>query len=305
MDNVTVFDMNMVLDLLPNAIFIKDENLRFVFVNNAYEKMFGARREDVLGKSVLEVTYLPEEERKMYQADDLATLENQAFKHYIFSYRFADGKMHTCLHWSGGFTDANNARGFLGVIVDITEQSRTIGTLRSQLNSMLNRVRLADERSLKDSLTQLRTRKYLDLVLNKYAKVEKRPFCCVMLDVDRFKDINDTFGHLAGDSVLREVGAAIRQCAHRDDIICRYGGDEFVVLLPDCGIRNAVPTAERIRCTVAAKVFRPDGKPVSVSLGCSEHSGNGDGLLTLHEADKALYAAKQAGRNRVCAGLVW
>ena len=135
MDNVTVFDMNMVLDLLPNAIFIKDENLRFVFVNNAYEKMFGVQREDVLGKSVLEVTYLPEEERKMYQADDLATLENQAFKHYIFSYRFADGKMHTCLHWSGGFTDANNARGFLVVIVDITEQSRTIGTLRSQLTS--------------------------------------------------------------------------------------------------------------------------------------------------------------------------
>lgn len=305
MNTVTAVDMNMVLDLLPNAIFIKDENLRFVFVNKAYEKMFGVQREDVLGKSVLEVTYLPEEERKMYQADDLATLEAQAFKHYIFSYRFADGKMHTCLHWSGGFTDANSARGFLGVIVDITEQSRTIGTLRSQLNSMLNRVRLADERSLKDSLTQLWTRKYLDLVLDRYAKVEKRPFCCVMLDVDRFKDINDTFGHLAGDSVLREVGAAIRQCAHRDDIICRYGGDEFVILLPNRGLKNAVPTAEKIRNAVAANVFRPDGKPVSVSLGCSEHSGHGDGLLTLHEADKALYAAKQAGRNRVCAGLEW
>ncbi|SCM72879.1 diguanylate cyclase [Desulfovibrio sp. 86] len=305
MDNVTVFDMSMVLDLLPNAIFIKDENLRFVFVNTAYEKMFGAQREDVLGKSVLEVAYLPEEERKMYQADDLATLETQVFKHYISSYRFADGKMHTCLHWSGGFTGANNVRGFLGVIVDITEQSRTIGTLRSQLNSMLNRVRLADERSLKDSLTQLRTRKYLDLVLDRYAKVEKRPFCCVMLDVDRFKDINDTFGHLAGDSVLREVGAAIRQCAHRDDIICRYGGDEFVILLPNRGLKNAVPTAEKIRNAVAANVFRPDGKPVSVSLGCSEHSGHGDGLQTLHEADKALYAAKQAGRNRVCAGLEW
>lgn len=305
MDNFTLFDMNMVLDMLPNAIFLKDENLRFVFVNKAYEKMFGVQREDVLGKSVLEVTYLPEEERKMYQADDLATLETQAFKHYIFSYRFADGKMHTCLHWSGGFTDKNNVRGFLGVIVDITEQSHTIGMLRSQLNSMLDRVRLADESSMKDSLTQLQTRKYLDLVLDRFARVEKRPFCCVMLDVDRFKDINDTFGHLAGDSVLREVGAAIRQCARSSDILCRYGGDEFVVLLPNCGLNNAVPIAEKIRGAVAATVSRPDGKPVSVSLGCSEHNGRGDGLQTLHEADKALYAAKQAGRNRVCAALLW
>lgn len=304
MDAFTQFDMDIVLDLLPNAIFIKDENLRFVFANKAYEKMFGVRREEIMGKSVLELPYLPEEERKMYQADDLATLESQEFNHHIFSYRFADGKMHTCLHWSGGFTDANSVRGFLGVIVDITEQSRTIGALRSQLNSMADRVRLADERSLKDSLTQLQTRKYLDRVLDRFAKVEKRPFCCVMLDVDRFKDINDTFGHLAGDNVLRDVGAAIRQCARSSDIICRYGGDEFVVLLPNCGINNAVPTAEKIRGAVSGTVFRPDGKPVSVSLGCSEHNGRGDGLQTLHEADKALYAAKQAGRNRVCAALL-
>ena len=300
MDNLNVFDLNMVLDMLPNAIFLKDENLHFVFVNKAYEIMFGVDRKNILGKSVLYMVHLPEEERAMYQADDMATLDKQEFNHHIFSYRFADGKMHTCLHWSGGFTDENNVRGYLGVIVDITEQSRTIGTLRSQLNSMVTKVRQADESSLTDSLTRLQTRKYLDIVLDKYAKVEKRHFCCIMLDVDRFKDINDTFGHLAGDSVLKEVGAAIRQCARSNDIICRYGGDEFVVLLPNCPLKKAVAAAERIRGAVVEMVVRPDGKPVSVSAGCSEHDGRGDGMRTLHEADKALYAAKQAGRNHVC-----
>ncbi|MDD4701299.1 MAG: sensor domain-containing diguanylate cyclase [Desulfovibrio sp.] len=299
MSNFNAFNLNMVLDMLPNAIFLKNENLQYVFVNKAYEKMFGVGRREILGKTVLEMGHLPQE-RNMYQADDMETLNNQTFSHHIFSYKFADGKMHSCLHWSGGFTDENDMRGYLGVIVDITEQSRTIGVLRSQLKSLVTKVKLADESSLTDSLTQLRTRKYQDLVLDKYAREEKRPFCCIMLDVDRFKDINDTFGHLAGDSVLKEVGAAIRHCARTNDIVCRYGGDEFVVLLPNCTLKRASAAAERIRRTVEDRVVRPDGKPVSVSLGCSEHDGRGDGLRTLHEADKALYSAKQAGRNHVC-----
>jgi diguanylate cyclase (GGDEF)-like protein len=124
------------------------------------------------------------------------------------------------------------------------------------------------------------------------------PLSCVMVDVDHFKAINDTHGHSTGDVVLKQVAATLRDTVRKGDLVCRYGGEEFCVLLVDLSIDDAVQAAERLRTAIADR--RPARRSITASLGVS---AAGLGATTLHElldqADKALYVAKRTGRNRV------
>ena len=135
------------------------------------------------------------------------------------------------------------------------------------------------------------------------ARVERygHAYCVALFDVDHFKDYNDAEGHLHGDDVLRHVAGALRDAARGGDAVYRYGGEEFVVLLPEQTLDGAAKAAERLRATVEALALpHPRGGVVTVSAGVS---GLGDGGCTpdavFEAADQALYAAKAAGRNRV------
>jgi diguanylate cyclase (GGDEF)-like protein len=120
-----------------------------------------------------------------------------------------------------------------------------------------------------------------------------------MLDIDQFKLVNDSFGHKTGDGVLAEVAAILKQCSRKRDLACRYGGEEFVVLLPGAKLFSAMRVAERIRHGVHENIRTPDGKPVTISAGCSEHIRGESGVATVQRADTALYESKESGRNRV------
>lgn len=129
------------------------------------------------------------------------------------------------------------------------------------------------------------------------------PISVLMIDIDHFKQINDTRGHAAGDSVLRELGERLRTTLRGLDAVCRYGGEEFVVLLPRTGAQTAAQIAERIRKTVRA-ISRPEGDPpVTVSIGAATTDTDDGASYEINElirrADSALYAAKAAGRDRV------
>jgi len=130
-----------------------------------------------------------------------------------------------------------------------------------------------------------------------------RPIAAIMLDIDDFKRFNDSFGHEAGDLVLRELAGALRRFARKSDVACRYGGEEFLVLLPECPFDAARCKAEQLREEVAKLELRYDDQPlgpVSVSLGVAafpDHAKESEQLLRC--ADEALYLAKQTGRNRV------
>lgn len=135
------------------------------------------------------------------------------------------------------------------------------------------------------------------------ARVERygHAYCVAMFDVDHFKDYNDSEGHLHGDDVLRHVAAALRDAVRGGDAVYRYGGEEFVVLLPEQTLESAATAADRLRATVEALALpHPRGGVVTVSAGVA---GLGDGACSpealFEMADKALYAAKEAGRNRV------
>jgi diguanylate cyclase (GGDEF)-like protein len=125
---------------------------------------------------------------------------------------------------------------------------------------------------------------------------------CIMLDLDHFKRVNDTKGHLAGDMVLRGVAQRLKDSVRPYDVIGRYGGEEFVVLLPDTNLEQSLVVAERIRNAIGSVLFDLEGDqiPVTGSLGVSCSNENDQGLNdVLKRADEGLYMAKEAGRNRV------
>jgi diguanylate cyclase (GGDEF)-like protein len=124
------------------------------------------------------------------------------------------------------------------------------------------------------------------------------PLSCVMVDVDHFKAINDTYGHSTGDQVLQQVAEALKATVRGVDLVCRYGGEEFCVLLPHTDAQDAFEAAERFRQAIAARPLT--GIPVTASFGTSSiFLGARELHDLLDQADKALYAAKRAGRNRV------
>ena len=168
---------------------------------------------------------------------------------------------------------------------------------------------------LTDALTGVYNRRYMDRRLaEEIARARRQSYriSCMYIDIDHFKKVNDRFGHLAGDDVLREVAARIKAELRISDALGRFGGEEFVVLLIDADLANTAMVAERIRASVAGTPFMlPDGKEldVTVSIGVTtledfERNNLLEQVATqlVAQADHALYLAKEGGRNRVVTG---
>jgi len=134
---------------------------------------------------------------------------------------------------------------------------------------------------------------------------ERRPLALILVDLDHFKLVNDTHGHLAGDAVLREAARRMKHACRRYDAIGRYGGEEFLAVVPGCDLQACQAQAERLRAAMGSDPFLADGIsfPVTCSIGVSwrEHPLPSQMDAFIHEADEALYAAKDRGRNRVAA----
>ena len=157
-----------------------------------------------------------------------------------------------------------------------------------------------------DELTGLYNRRYFErhlaIMLTK-AREQDRDMAVMLIDMDFFKQVNDTYGHDIGDAVLREFALRLRRNIRGVDLACRYGGEEFVVLMPDTDFRQAEGVAERVRMAVAERSFdigAHRGLTVTVSVGLALNEGNTDTPdVILKRADIALYRAKREGRNRV------
>lgn len=161
-----------------------------------------------------------------------------------------------------------------------------------------------------DALTNLNNRRQFELRLNQEIATTKRqntPLCAMMIDIDFFKKVNDTYGHASGDAVLRGVASIIKQVLRESDIPSRYGGEEFAILLPYTKIEEAMIVGERLRSTVENTPIILDSENidsesinVTISMGIAEFNPTETGEELFARADKALYDAKESGRNRVC-----
>jgi diguanylate cyclase len=190
-------------------------------------------------------------------------------------------------------------------------ESRMVRTLAEHLALAVANLKLRESlrvQSIRDPLTDLYNRRYmeesLDRELRRTARREQ-PLAVLMIDVDHFKKFNDSFGHEAGDVLLRELARLFRAQLRADDIACRYGGEEFMLILPEANLASAVERAERLCRIVNDSDFQYRGRPLpkfTVSIGvacCPQHGVAREALL--QTADRALYRAKEEGRNRVIA----
>jgi two-component system cell cycle response regulator len=190
---------------------------------------------------------------------------------------------------------------------ELVARVRTQVRRRRFSDTLRGAVQASMELAITDGLTGLHNRRYLDSHLGalfREATLRNRPVAALMLDIDRFKTINDTFGHEAGDEVLKAFADRVRTHTRGIDIVARYGGEEIVIILPDAEAEGAYGIAERIRERIEAVPFaiQRDTRTVSVtvSIGVSwRRPGDADPADMLKRADVALYRAKSAGRNRV------
>ncbi|MEX1057205.1 MAG: diguanylate cyclase [Natronospirillum sp.] len=160
-----------------------------------------------------------------------------------------------------------------------------------------------EQLATRDSLTGLNNRRVYDREMNTHLAMFQRtktPFALVLADIDWFKDINDRFGHDAGDQILKDVSQSLGQCMRNIDTLVRMGGEEFALILPDTSLEQAVQVAERKRSTIEQLVS--PYSTVTLSFGVAAvQTGDTKGAL-YGRADRAMYLAKNQGRNRVCAG---
>jgi len=156
--------------------------------------------------------------------------------------------------------------------------------------------------ALRDPLTGLYNRRYMEDCLQRFVRLadrENREVSVVMVDLDHFKKLNDTHGHAFGDSVLRDTAMTIVSALRETDIVCRYGGEELVVILPDCNLDRAEDKAELLRVRVAA-LSETHAAEITASFGVASVPYTSNGVMDLlAAADAALYKAKQGGRNCV------
>ena len=201
--------------------------------------------------------------------------------------------------------------GAAGKVIGSTTSQQLAVAVGETIKLSLYNLQLREElreQAIHDPLTGLCNRRYLEENLARElhrARRRNSPLCVAMLDLDKFKPFNDTFGHDAGDSLLRQFGQVLREKLRKSDISCRYGGDEFVLLLPDSSLTDAQRRVEQIRVLVKEQQIRHGGPPldkITVSAGVAgapEHNSTAPELI--HAADNAMYAAKQAGGDRVVA----
>jgi diguanylate cyclase (GGDEF)-like protein/PAS domain S-box-containing protein len=198
----------------------------------------------------------------------------------------------------GSTMEIGSKIALIGLALDVTERARA----EHEVKVLQDRLR---EESIHDGLTGLYNRRYLEETLKRElisAEREGHPVSVIMGDLDHFKAVNDRYGHLAGDEVLRVFGALMKSNARGSDIYCRYGGEEFVLVLPGMARDKAAERAEQLRSAMAAVPVLYGTTPIIVtaSFGVAtfpRDGSTGDDLIAA--ADRALYVAKAAGRNRV------
>jgi two-component system cell cycle response regulator len=196
------------------------------------------------------------------------------------------------------------------------DRTELVARVRTQLrrkryaDRLRENVQAAIELALVDPLTGLHNRRFLETHLAQaldQAAHGGRPLSLMILDIDHFKRVNDGFGHEAGDGVLKVFAQRLRRVLRSRDLVCRLGGEEFVIVMPETPLAAAERVAERVRATIEREQFLIEDAsgrrliPVTTSVGLAERGADANADALLRRADKALYASKSAGRNRVTA----
>ncbi len=301
--------LHRVINSIPDPVFVKDKQHRWVVLNEAYSKFLGKPIDEIIEKSDHEV--FPEHEADIFwQQDDLVFRYQSELEHEE-EFTNVDGMTYHIATKRSLHKDAAGNLFLVGVIRDITERKTIEEQLRQtakELSQSNAELRLSQDRlnyiANHDALTGLPNRILLYERLSQaieIARASDQILAVLFLDLDGFKQINDTLGHAIGDLLLQAVAKRLTGCLRTSDTVARLGGDEFVVLLPAISDMEKVTQVARKVLSTLSQAFAISGQTLSVttSIGIALFPNHAEQLEALIErADQAMYHAKKTGKNR-------
>jgi len=287
--------LQVLMDNLPGMAYRcrYDRHWTMLFVSQGCARLTGYEPEDLINNRVASyASLMDEEDSERILAEVQAALDNDESFSLEYGLTRQDGSRIWVWERGRGVEEEDGTVVLEGIVLDISDRK----TLENELEEMATR----------DPLTGLFNRREMSRLLEEEldrARRYQRPMAVLWVDFDHFKDVNDTFGHAAGDSVLRSISRLLLGSVRSVDAIGRFGGEEFVIVLPEMDLEEARDTAERLRRKVAEKP-QPLGNgqevPLTISVGVAVYPDHGQTASTLcAAADKAMYLAKQRGRNCV------
>lgn len=286
---------NLVENIQDGVIILKDSYLDFV--NPAFAGLFGVEAELLLGVEL--ASLIPHEEREKIKTLITTTWKENQPNEGEFTLMPSSERMAISIHLKlNKFTFAGEP-ALIGTVRDITKRKLAERKLQETLKEM-------EKLSVTDDLTGLYNRRHaLNIAGNEVSRSKRysSPLGLIMLDVDRFKEINDKYGHLVGDDVLITVADVLKENIRTPDTVARYGGDEFIIILPQTENDQAKSIAERLRNKVSEKYFvtgKGNQIRLTISIGVTQLRDDSDTLEDLiRRADSALYSSKKSGRDAV------
>jgi diguanylate cyclase (GGDEF)-like protein/PAS domain S-box-containing protein len=308
-----LFRRYAITETVPVGIFMTDPQGRCLYANPAYQRITGVSLEETLGDGWTQAIH-PDDREKVMELWALASQCDALFENEQRFVRHDGQTLHTRM-CARQILDGERLLGYVATVEDITERKDAESLLREQTEqirdfalrmAMQNEQLEASTRKLEnlaatDGLTQLKNHRAFQQRLEMEALRTERygaPLSLLLLDIDRFKEYNDTYGHPAGDQALKEVAGILALYTRDTDFAARYGGEEFAIILPETENQGALALAERVR--VAVSEIANVQRPLTVSIGVATWSANArDRLSLITRADRALYAAKHAGGNCV------
>jgi diguanylate cyclase len=293
---------SQVFDMVDIGVVILDRDLRVRYWNRWMQLHSAIEPDQIIGSSVCDVFSNLKRPRFLNNCKAVLTFGNfcffsQKLHHYLFPFKpisslDADFKY---MQQSCTMGPLRNEKG------EITDLFIAVHDVTETVNFEQKLIAL----NMLDALTGVNNRRSLETHLREEVERHKRyghPLSLIMLDIDHFKQINDTYGHQCGDYILQEITTLIGSSIRSEDILARFGGEEFCCLLPETPLSAAVILAERFRKNIADHLFLCEGASVrvTISLGvstmCSKATTSG---MLLKNADDGLYKAKNSGRNRI------
>lgn len=242
------------INILPVGVMIEDRNGKILKVNKAMEKITGYKREELLGNTVFD-TVVPQAQKKVAQKNIKKILEGEVLIHELQSASH-NGKQRYARLQERKIVLPNNEYGIISIQSDITEK------IKSE-----EKIKYA---SYHDSLTDLYNRSYLEKIIHSLNQKEKLPLALIMIDLNGLKLVNDTYGHNQGDRLLKKMAFTLNKSCRDSDIISRWGGDEFVILLPNTGQYAVKKIVKRIKNKISNQFLEfEDGNklPLSAAVG--------------------------------------
>ncbi|MDH5481117.1 MAG: diguanylate cyclase [Nitrosomonas sp.] len=289
-----VTSLTQVLDTIPDLIFIKDRQHRFLFINKSLENFFGFSSEQMIGKTDHDF-FSQEQANISWDSDEKVFLEKKSSVSEEKLTNFK-GKTSILETKKNIFETTNGEMILVGITRDITE-------LRNAQSSLENSNKSLFDKAHADSLTGLPNRRCLDgymrSAMTEYEET-KAPFAILFIDLDKFKAINDTFGHSIGDELLIIVSQRIKQAIRKDDYLVRIGGDEFIVIIKVSTEKSLLRIVNSIKETFTHTiVIKENHINIDISIGIATYPQNGSTMEELlNNADKNMYIHKQSRQQQ-------